>query len=42
MTAIHALLVLAVATAAGLAVLVADEVRWQARNRRTRCKTCGR
>ncbi|WJV48927.1 hypothetical protein [Streptomyces flavofungini] len=41
MNVIHALLVLAVATASGLLVLVADELRWQARNRRPRCTSCG-
>ncbi|MEV0444971.1 hypothetical protein AB0I84_31450 [Streptomyces spectabilis] len=41
MNAVHALLVLAVATASGLLVLVVDELRWQTRNRRPRCTTCG-
>ncbi|MFF1542459.1 hypothetical protein [Streptomyces sp. NPDC058291] len=41
MTPLLALLALAVGVAAGLAVLVVDELRWEARNRLPRCTTCG-
>ncbi|MCZ4099812.1 hypothetical protein [Streptomyces sp. H39-C1] len=41
MTATFALLALALGVAAGLAVLVVDELRWEARERLPRCTTCG-
>ncbi|MFE2034257.1 hypothetical protein ACFXBB_13575 [Streptomyces scopuliridis] len=41
MTITFALLALAVGVAAGLAVLVVDELRWEARDRFPRCTTCG-
>lgn len=41
MTVTFALLALALGIAAGLAVLVVDELRWEARDRLPRCTTCG-
>jgi hypothetical protein len=40
-TVIYALLALALGAAAGLAVIVVEELRWEARNRLPRCTTCG-
>ncbi|MGW6238352.1 hypothetical protein [Streptomyces sp. NPDC055094] len=41
MTITFALLALALGVAAGLAVLVVDELRREARDRLPRCTTCG-
>ncbi|MGW1064346.1 hypothetical protein ACWD4F_07520 [Streptomyces aureus] len=41
MTVILALIALALGIAAGLVVLVVDDLRWQARNRLPKCTTCG-
>lgn len=40
-TALGVLLALALGIAAGLAVLVIGELRWEARARLPRCPTCG-
>ncbi|MGW0014450.1 hypothetical protein ACWDVX_32460 [Streptomyces tendae] len=41
MTVSLALLALALGVAAGLAVLVVEELRWEARNRVPKCTSCG-
>ncbi|WP_329318020.1 hypothetical protein [Streptomyces sp. NBC_01262] len=40
-TVTSALLALALGVGAGLAVLVIEELRWEARRRVPRCMTCG-
>jgi hypothetical protein len=42
MTVIYGLLALAIVVAAGLVALLIGELRWEARNRLSRCTTCGR
>lgn len=41
MTVLYGLLALGIGIAAGLAVLVVDEIRHEARRRIPRCMTCG-
>ncbi|MCX4761888.1 hypothetical protein OG562_13070 [Streptomyces sp. NBC_01275] len=41
MTVTSALLALALGVGAGLAALVVEELRWEARRRVLRCMTCG-
>ncbi|MFM9493657.1 hypothetical protein ACKI1Q_08465 [Streptomyces galilaeus] len=41
MTVMYALLALALGVAAGLTVIVIEELRWEARRRVPRCMTCG-
>ncbi|MGW6393293.1 hypothetical protein ACWFR1_22930 [Streptomyces sp. NPDC055103] len=41
MTVLYGLLAFGIGTAAGLAVLVVDELRREARSRIPRCMTCG-
>ncbi|WP_327297798.1 MULTISPECIES: hypothetical protein [unclassified Streptomyces] len=41
MTAVYALLALAVGVGIGFTVIVIGDLRWEARNRLPRCSTCG-
>ncbi|MGM9465360.1 hypothetical protein [Streptomyces murinus] len=41
MNVISALLAICVGAAAGLGLLVLDDLRWEARNRVSKCTTCG-